>query len=82
LFDVRLRVIASGDPIEIHSGLSLVEDQGVGLNSRQLRHLPAILPPRSWMAEVEESPFLPDGGISRSEEHAVHLILGLLEEGS
>jgi hypothetical protein len=82
LFDVRLREIASGDPIEIHSGLTLVEDQGIGLNSQQLRHLPAILPPRSWMAEVEKSPFLPDGGVSRSEEHAVHLILGLLEEGS
>jgi hypothetical protein len=81
LFDVRLREIASGDPIEIHSGLSLVEDPGIGLNSQQLRHLPSILPLRSWMAEVKESPFLPDGGVSRSEEHAVHLILGLLEEG-
>ncbi len=82
LFDVRLREIAHGDPIEIHSGLTLVDDPGIGLNAQQLRHLPAILPPRSWMAEVDESPFLPDGGISRKEEHAVHLILGLLEESN
>lgn len=79
LFDVRVREVASGDPIEIQSGLTLVEDAGVGLGAQQLRHLPAILPPRAWMAEVERSPFLPDGGINRKEEHAVHLILGLLE---
>jgi hypothetical protein len=80
LFDVRMREVANGDSIEIVSGLSLVDDPHTGLNSQQLRHLPAILPPRSWMAEVDHSPFLPDGGVSRSEEHAVHLIIGLLEE--
>lgn len=82
LFDVRLREVASGDPIEIQAGLSLVDDPGIGMSSQQLRHLPAILPPRSWMAEVERSPFLPDGGIRRTEEHAAHLIIGLLEESN
>lgn len=80
LFDVRLREIAGYDPIEIISGLELVVDDKIGIDSRRLRHLPPVLPRRSWMAEVERSPFLPDGGIHRSEEESVHLILGLLEE--
>ena len=80
LFDVRLREISGYDPIEIISGLELVVDDKVGIDSRRLRHLPPVLPRRSWMAEVERSPFLPDGGVKRSEEEGVHLILGLLEE--
>lgn len=79
LFDVRLREVVGLEGIEILSGLTPVDDDSGGMNAQQLKHLPGILPPRSWMAEVGESPFLPDGGVSRTEEHAVHLILGLLE---
>ena len=80
LFDVRLREVSGYDPIEVVSGLELVEDDNLGIDSRRLRHMPPVLPRRSWMAEVERSPFLPDGGIRRKEEEGVHLILGLLEE--
>lgn len=80
LFDVRLREVSGYEPIEVTSGLELVVDDKVGMDSRRLRHLPPVLPRRSWMAEVERSPFLPDGGVKRKEEEGIHLILGLLEE--
>ena len=80
LFDVRLRHATAHAPIELISGLDEVKDDGLGFNSLALRHLPPVLPRRAWMAEVKRSPFLPDGGVSRKEEHAVHLILGLMEE--
>ncbi|MCH2100992.1 MAG: hypothetical protein MK209_03620, partial [Planctomycetes bacterium] len=74
LFDIRLR--------RIQSSRGSVTDDGAGFDSQRLRHLPPTLPRRSWMAEVNRSPFLPDGGVAREEDEGVHLILGILEEQS
>ena len=80
LHDIRLRDVSGYDPVVVVAGLEVVQDDNLGTDARRLRHLPPVLPRRAWMAEVERSPFLPNGGVARKEEQGVHLILGLMEE--
>lgn len=80
LFDVLLPRATDLEPFEVIENLVQVDDAQQGFGPRQVRHLPQVLPRRSWMAQVERSPFVPDGDVRRKEEHASHLIIGLLEE--
>lgn len=82
IFEVRLPVKASPPPLTLNYGLKEVADTNVGINYLRLPHLPPILPTRTWMAEVDRSPFLPDGGLRRTEEASAHVILGQLEAQS
>jgi len=68
----------SPPPIDVIQGLELVTtDSSIGLD---MRHFPRILPLRSWKATVADSPFVPDGGVTRKAGHQAHLWIGLLED--